>query len=337
MEDLLQLNDNGIYCPPADVYIDPWNPVRRALITHGHADHSRPGHKAYLCTHTAKPVIRYRLGRHLKVESVAYGETITIKGVRFSFHPAGHIPGSAQIRVEHGGQVWVASGDYKVEDDGLSEPFEPVPCQVFITESTFGLPVYRWKPQAEVFSEINGWWRKNQAEGKVSVLGAYALGKAQRLLKHLAPEIGPIFTHGAIENVTAVLRAQKLNFPDTRRVSNKYKKKDYAGAMVLATPSAMGSSWVRRLGPYSSGLASGWMQLRGARRRRAADRGFVLSDHADWPGLISAIEATGAERVLVTHGYTELFSRWLNENGWQAQPLETQFTGESLDEPEEEA
>lgn len=333
MNDLLVLNENGIYCAAADVYIDPWKPVRQALITHGHADHSRPGNSRYLCTHTAKPVMRYRLGSHAKIESVCYGEVVTIKGVKFSFHPAGHIPGSAQIRVEHNGEIWVVSGDYKLEDDGVSEPFEPVRCHVFITESTFGLPVYRWQPQSIIFNQINDWWRSNQEKGRVSVLGAYALGKAQRLLRYLDTEIGAIYTHGAIENVNAVLRAQKLKLPETIRILPTHRRKDFEGAMVLATPGAMNSSWAKRLGTYSTGLASGWMQLRGARRRRAADRGFVISDHADWPGLLEAIEATGASRILVTHGYSDLFSRWLNENGWEAQPLETGFTGESLDDP----
>lgn len=332
MKELLELTDNGLYCPAADVYIDPWHPVRYALITHGHADHSRPGHQKYLCTHTAKPVMRYRLGRHSHIESVGFGETVRIKGVAFSFHPAGHIPGSAQIRVEHKGEIWVVSGDYKLEADGVCEAFEPVNCHTFITESTFGLPVYRWEPQSVIFDQINQWWRANQREGLVSVLGAYALGKAQRLLRYLDPEIGAIYTHGAIENVTAVLRAQKLRLPSTIRILPTHKKKDFEGSLVLATPGAMNSSWAKRLGPHATGLASGWMQLRGARRRRAADRGFVISDHADWPGLLEAVKATGATRVLATHGYSDLFSRWLSENGWDAKPLDTQFVGESLED-----
>lgn len=333
---LLEFTEKGIYCEAAGVYIDPWRPVDKALITHGHADHSRWGHKQYLCTESAAPVIRYRLGK-VNLSTVPFGETLHINGVKFSFHPAGHIIGSAQIRVEYRGEVWVASGDYKVEADGLSEPFEPVRCHTFITESTFGLPVYRWKPQPTVFEEINEWWAQNQRAGKVSVLAAYALGKAQRLLHGINPEIGPIFTHGAIENTNRVMRKQGLQLPATQRVTQQYKAKDFEGALVLATPSATGSNWMRRFKSASVGIASGWMALRGTRRRRAADRGFVLSDHADWQGLNDAIQATGAEQVAVTHGYTNLFSRWLNEerglHAWEAQ---TEYEGESLDSEDQE-
>lgn len=329
---LLEFNENGIYCPPAKVHIDPWKPVERALITHGHADHSRWGHRSYLCTESARPVIRHRLGS-INVETVKYGETKTINGVQFSFHPAGHIIGSAQIRVEHKGEVWVASGDYKIEDDGLAEAFEPIPCHTFITESTFGLPIYRWQPQAEVFQEINDWWADNRAAGKVSMLGAYALGKAQRLMAGLNTDIGTIYTHGAVENVNQVLRKQGIRLPPTQRVRGDTSPKDCIGGIVIAPPSALSSHWARKFKPLSTGIASGWMALRGARRRRGADRGFILSDHADWRGLNEAIAATGAEQVIATHGYTEIFSRWLREEkGLKAMAEQTEFTGESLDE-----
>jgi len=332
---LLEFTDKGIYCDAAGVYIDPWRPVSKALITHGHADHSRWGHQHYLFTKPAESVIRYRLG-NIKAETVDFGETVHINGVQFSFHPAGHIPGSAQIRVEYQGEVWVASGDYKVEDDGLSEAFEPIACHTFITESTFGLPVYRWKPQESVFREINEWWRKNQAESKTSVIGVYALGKAQRVLAGLDTSIGPIYTHGAIENTNAVMRKQGLPLPETIKVTREAKGKDMEGAMVLATPSATGSNWMKRFKNASVGIASGWMALRGTRRRRSADRGFVLSDHADWVGLNDAITATGAERIIVTHGYTNLFARWLREErGLEAWEAQTEYEGESLDKDEE--
>lgn len=333
---LLEFTDRGIYCSPAGVYIDPWRPVARALITHGHSDHSRYGHQAYLCTRAAAPVIRYRLGP-VKIQTADYGQVITINGVRFSFHPAGHIVGSAQIRVEYQGEVWVVSGDYKLEDDGLSTPFEPVRCHTFITESTFGLPVYRWKPQSEVFTEINEWWRQNREEGKVSLLGAYALGKAQRLLSGLDSSIGPIYTHGAIENTNEVLRKQGVSLPETIRVTVQVPRRNYPGAMVIATPGALGSSWARKFKPLTEGVASGWMALRGTRRRRAVDRGFVLSDHADWAGLNEAVRATGAERIFVTHGYTEIFTHWLREQGYEAFSVKTEFEGElsEMNETEE--
>ncbi len=328
---LLEFTDRGIYCAQADVYIDPWKPVDRALITHGHADHARWGHKKYLCTRLAKPVIRYRLGP-ITIETVDFGEERTINGVRFSFHPAGHIIGSAQIRVEYKGEIWVASGDYKIEDDGLTTPFEPVKCHTFITESTFGLPVYEWKPQEDVMSSINHWWQTNKEAGKVSVLSSYALGKAQRVMHGLDSAIGPILTHGAVENTNAILRKQGIKLPETKRVTQGMKKKDFAGAMVIAPPGATRSSWMKKFGSFSLGIASGWMTLRGARRRRNADRGFILSDHADWGGLNEAIRATGCERVYVTHGYTDIFRRWLIEQGYEAFAESTEFEGENAED-----
>lgn len=334
---LLEFTERGIYCPQADVYIDPWRPVARALITHGHSDHARWGHQHYLCTKTAAPVMRHRLG-DVNLETIAYGEVRTINGVKFSFHPAGHVLGSAQIRAEYKGEIVVVSGDYKIEDDGLAEPFEPITCHAFITECTFGLPVYRWKPQQEIFDNINDWWRQNQAAGKVSVLSAYALGKAQRILTNLDTSIGKIYTHGAIENTNEVIRHQGITLPETIRVTQDISKKDFIGNLVLATPSALGGPWMKKFKPASVGMASGWMALRGARRRRAADRGFVLSDHADWEGLNTAIRATGAEEIFVTHGYTGIFRRWLLEQGYNAHEVSTEYEGEAneLEEKNEE-
>ncbi len=332
---LLEFIAKGIYCPAANVYIDPWKPVENALITHGHSDHARWGHQKYLCTHAALPVIKYRLG-DVAIQGIDYNTPIYINGVRFSFHPAGHVPGSAQIRVEHKGEVWVASGDYKTEPDGLSEPFESLRCHAFITESTFGLPIYRWQSQPEIMAEINTWWRKNQAAGKTSVLVAYSLGKAQRIMANVDTTIGPIFTHGAVENINNVLREQGIVLPETQRVLSSTDKKTFPGGLVIAPPSAFNTPWINRFKPMSLGIASGWMALRGARRRRAADRGFVLSDHADWEGLNAAIQATGAEKVFVTHGYTEVFSQWLRGQGLDAAKVETQYEGESLDQVVEE-
>jgi len=325
---LLEFTGNGIYCPAADVYLDPWKPVAKALITHGHSDHASWGHGAYLCATSAAPVIKHRLNLSGNIQTADYGKPILIKGVEFSFHPAGHIPGSAQIRVAHGGEVWVFSGDYKLENDGISEPFEPVQCHTFITESTFGLPVYKWMPQQEVFNDINNWWRKNQAAGKVTILAGYALGKSQRILKNIDPSIGKIFVHGAIDSLTELFRKHDLELPPTIYVTAEMKKKEFEGAMVLCPPSAIGSLWLRKFDPYSLGIASGWMGLRGARRRRGADRGFVLSDHADWTALNNAVKATGAQQVFVTHGYSEVFAHWLSETGIEAKAVKTQFEGE---------
>ena len=323
-EPVLRFTDRGIYCPAGDFYIDPWRPVDRALITHGHADHARPGHARYLATKAAAPVLRHRLGE-ITLDTISYGEPRVIGGATVSFHPAGHVPGSAQIRVEVGGEVWVASGDYKLEQDGLSEPFEPVRCHSFITECTFGLPVFAWDPQAQVAAELNAWWTDSIANGRTPVLGAYSLGKAQRLLSMLDPEIGPILTHGAVETTTQVLRGQGYDLPQTHHVTPDLDMKAHPGALVLAPPAALGSDWMRRFGLVSTGFASGWMRMRGVRRRRASDRGFVISDHADWPALNRAIAETGAENIYATHGYTEIFARWLREDGYNAQVVPTEF------------
>ena len=329
---VLTFTDRGIYCPAGDFHIDPWRPVPRALITHGHADHARPGMGAYLATDAAAPVLRHRLG-DIPLDTLPYGPPRQIGSARVSFHPAGHVPGSAQIRVEVAGEVWVVSGDYKVTPDGLSEPFEPVPCHAFISECTFGLPVFHWRDQSELATELADWWAASIAAGKTPILGAYSLGKAQRLLSLLDADQGPILTHGAIEHTTQVLRDQGYDLPQTTLVTPDTKPKDHPGALVLCPPSAIGSTWSKRFGPLSTGFASGWMQLRGVRRRRAADRGFVLSDHADWAGLNTAITATGAERIFVTHGYTEIFCRWLTSQGYDAQIVPTEFGAEEEAEP----
>lgn len=333
---LLEFTKNGIYCRAADVYIDPWRPVKNALITHGHADHSRWGHKAYLSTDKAAPVIRYRLG-NVNLSTLKFGENISINGVKFSFHPAGHIIGSAQIRVEHKGEVWVVSGDYKLEDDGLALPFEPVKCHTFITECTFGLPVYKWEPQEQVFESINAWWRQNQAEGKTSLLTAYSLGKAQRVIRYLDSAIGPVFTHGAVENTNDIIRSQGYDLLQTTKAEKVKKRTEYQGAMVIAPPSVLSSPWIKRFGNLSIGVASGWMALRGARRRRSVDRGFVLSDHADWEGLNTAVQETGAEKIFVTHGYTGIFGQWLTEQGYEVEEVKTEFEGEVLDSTQEDS
>lgn len=331
---VLLFTPEGIYCPSGDFYIDPWRKVDRALITHGHSDHARRGMGRYLATDDALPVLRHRLGK-IEAEGIAYGVPRRIGGATVSFHPAGHVPGSAQIRVEVGGEIWVASGDYKVVDDGLSPPFEPVRCHHFITESTFGLPVFRWEPQKVIAAQVNSWWRTCAAAGKTAVLGAYSLGKAQRLMSMLDPDIGPILCHAAIESTNAVMRAQGITLPDTVLANKDVSAKTHGGAIVLAPPSALGATWTKRFGPQESAFASGWMTMRGVRRRRSGDRGFVISDHADWAGLLWAIKETGAENIYVTHGYTDIFTRYLNENGWAAQVVTTQFEGESLDRVED--
>jgi putative mRNA 3-end processing factor len=330
MADVLTFTDRGIYCPAGDFYIDPWRPVPRALITHAHSDHARWGMDSYLATPRTAAVMRHRLG-DIAVQTIAYDTEQRIGDAVVSFHPAGHVPGSAQIRVAVKGQVWVVSGDYKTVDDGLSEPFAPVPCHAFISECTFGLPIFNWTPQDMLRDQINRWWGDCAAAGKTAILGAYALGKAQRLLRLVDPAIGPILTHGAVENTNEVLRAQGIPLPDTIRVDADVTAKTHPGALVLATPSALGTPWARRFGPSSTAFASGWMALRGVRRRRAADRGFIVSDHADWAGLNAAIKATGAEKIFVTHGYTSAFQNWLRDQGYDAHVVSTDYQGEGFD------
>jgi putative mRNA 3-end processing factor len=324
---LLAFNSNGIYCHQAGVYLDPWRPVDNAIITHGHSDHARWGNKNYITHHDNVPIIRHRLGQ-ISVTGKGWNETFTINGVKFSFHPAGHIIGSAQVRVEYKGEVWVFTGDYKTEDDGLSTPYEVVKCHTFITECTFGLPAFKWLPQAEVMADVNNWWAENKASGQTSVLFGYTLGKAQRLLKHLNTDIGKIYTHGAVENMTEVLR-EVVDFPPTTLITGDTKKEDILGNIVLAPPSAHGSTWIRKMTPFVTGSASGWMAFRGARARRAIDKGFVLSDHCDWQGLLESIRATGAEKIISTHGYSDIFSRYLREQGYDARTERTQYEGES--------
>jgi putative mRNA 3-end processing factor len=328
---LLQFTDRGIFCPKAGVYLDPWKPVDKALITHGHSDHARWGSNHYLCTEKARPVIQHRLNVS-NIQTVKYGQVVPINGVNFSFHPAGHIVGSAQIRVECNDEIWVFSGDYKLQNDGVSEPFEVVKCNTFITESTFGLPIYRWKKQTEIFEQINSWWRKNKEEGKVSVLSGYALGKAQRLLMNIDTSIGKIFLHGAIESINQIFKDQQLALPQTHLITKDTTKKDWAGALVLCPPSAVASPWMKKFYPYSLAVASGWMALRGTRRRRGADRGFALSDHADWDELNTAVRETGAEKIFVTHGYAEIFAKWLREKGLDAHEVKTEYEGELEEE-----
>ncbi|MFA0964631.1 ligase-associated DNA damage response exonuclease [Roseivirga sp. BDSF3-8] len=325
---LLVFTDKGIYCPQGKFFIDPWKPVNRAIITHAHSDHARWGSKYYLSHLHSIPVLKHRLGHDITCEGIDYGEPRMINGVQVTFFPAGHIPGSAQARVTYKDEVWVASGDYKTEDDGFCTPFEPVGCHTFITESTFGLPIYKWEKQADIFKEVNQWWQKNKSEGKASILCGYALGKAQRMLTNIDPSIGKIFVHGAIHNTNEALLQAGLKLPDTERVTADTNKKEFPGSLIVAPPSALGSSWIRKFRPYSSAIGSGWMNLRGAKRRRAVDRGFILSDHADWNGLNEAVKATGAQKVFVTHGYTAAFSFWLKGKGIDAEEVKTQYEGE---------
>ncbi|MCH2214238.1 MAG: ligase-associated DNA damage response exonuclease [Flavobacteriales bacterium] len=324
---LIEFTDKGLYCEKGGFFIDPWRPVDKAVITHAHADHSRWGMKKYLAHHLSIPVMKLRLGK-INTTGMNYGECKRVNGVQLSLHPAGHILGSAQVKVEYKGEIWVISGDYKLIDDKISTPFEPVKCHTLVTESTFGLPVYKWKPQAEVFAEMNQWWRENKEKGLASVILGYSLGKAQRILCSIDSSIGNILLHGAIHNSNLALRECGLQFPKTELITKTTEKEKYRGSLIIAPPSAFGSAWMNKLKPYKVATASGWMTIRGARRRRNVDRGFILSDHADWDELNQAVKLSKAERVYVTHGYTGIFSNWLREQGYDAHPVTTEYEGE---------
>lgn len=328
----LQFTDKGIYCPQADIYIDPWRPVDKAIITHGHSDHARVGSNKYLCHRHTVPILRLRLGEDIQAQGLEYNETININGVSISLHPAGHIIGSAQIRLEYEGDIWVVSGDYKMMYDGLSTPFEPVRCHHFVTESTFGLPIYRFPKVMSVYDDINHWWQANAADGANTILLGYALGKAQSILKHLDTSIGPVHLHGAVDNINNALASEGYAFPGTR-ITPDTDLKAIKGAVIVAPPSALDTPWMRKFSPYKVAVCSGWMQLRGTRRRYGVDRGFILSDHCDWQQLNTAIKETGAEEIFITHGYETAYARYLREEyGLKTHEVKTLFSdGENED------
>ena len=327
---MIERTHEGLYCRAADAWVDPWRPVPRALITHAHADHARPGCGEYWAVASSEGVLRQRLGQDITLHPVQYGEEHWLGQCRVSFHSAGHVLGSAQIRLEVDGEVWVVSGDYKRDADPSCDPFEPVPCDVLITEATFGLPIYRWQTGAEVAEEIRAWWQGDRQ--RPSLLFCYAFGKAQRLMAELNA-IGvddEVLLHGAVETVTRHYRAAAVPMTPSRPVSDLPRSDTLAGRLVLAPPSAHRSSWMRRFRSPQTGFASGWMAVRGARRRRGYERGFVLSDHADWPGLIQTVRQSGARKVYVTHGQSDVLARYLREvEGIEAEPLETLFEGEA--------
>ncbi|MEE4301191.1 MAG: ligase-associated DNA damage response exonuclease [Pseudomonadales bacterium] len=331
--DLLHLDENGLYCPAGDFHVDPWRRVRRAVITHGHGDHARPGMGHYWTQKAGLPILRKRLGMYVPADGVEYGEVLEFGPVKVSLHSAGHILGSAQVRIEHAGEVWVVSGDFKRDDDPTCAAFEVVPCDVFVTEATFAYPVYRWPSAREVAGEIFAWWEECRAAGRPAVLFSYALGKAQRILAELMHYTDrTVLLHGAMTPLVEIYRDAGVAMLPTRPVSDFSRKHTFDGELILAPPSASGSKWMRRFKQASTGFASGWMQIRGNRRRRGYDRGFVLSDHADWPSLIRTIEDCGARRVLATHGSTDVLVQHLRERGVQAEPLATPYGDEAQEE-----
>ncbi len=333
MPNLISFTEKGLYCEKGNFYIDPWKPVDRAVITHGHADHAYFGHKYYLCHTFTKPILQLRLGEN-NYQAIEWGETINLNGINVSLHPAGHIIGSSQVRLECNGEVWVVSGDFKVEDDGLSGKFEPVKCNTFITESTFGLPIYKWKPQEKIYNNIITWINKNKENGKTSILLAYSLGKAQRVLQAIKETTQTIYSHGAIFNMQQTLINAGWDLVPVVRVTPDTPRDVLKGSVVIAPPSADGTSWMKKFQPFAVGVCSGWMQVRGNARRRNVDAGFALSDHADWDGLLQTVKETGAEKVFVTHGFQSAFSRYLNEENIAiAGEVKTQYGNEDEEAP----
>ncbi|MNK03343.1 Beta-lactamase superfamily domain protein [compost metagenome] len=328
---LIQFTNKGIYCKQGDFYIDPWRPVDKAVITHGHADHAKWGNKSYLCHTLTKPILEERYNLYGNVETLPYSETIDINGVKLSMFPAGHVIGSAQIRLEYKGEIVVVSGDYKTEYDGISTAFEPVKCHTFVSESTFGLPIYKWQPQQLIFDSIDSWIADNHARNKTSVLVAYSLGKAQRLIQNLKADY-PIYVHRTIAALNAAFQSAGVELPATLQINPEIKKDELQKGIVIVPPALADSKWIKSLTNPATGICSGWMVVRAGRRWRSADAGFALSDHADWPGLLDAIKATGAEKVMVTHGSTAIFSRYLNEIGIEAEEVKTQYGDEEAEE-----
>jgi putative mRNA 3-end processing factor len=335
MSDVVRSTPSGLLCEAGGFHVDPWGASALAVITHVHGDHLQLGSERYLCAAPSLPFIRKRLGPETRAEGVPYGEQVRLGDARVSFHPAGHVLGSAQVRIEAAGAVWVVSGDYKRAPDPTCAPFEVVPCDVFITEATFGLPIYRWEEPSVVVAQILAWWNANREAGMASVLFCYAMGKAQRILAELAALTDrPALVHGAIEGLVELYRSAGVRMLPTLKVSDTAKGRSFAGELILAPPAAAGSTWMRRFGTSrETAFASGWMRVRGTRRRKGFDRGFALSDHADWPALLRTIGETGARRVLVTHGYSDELSRYLAERGVQAAALATAYEGEG-DVPE---
>ena len=332
---LLHFTGHSIYCPAADVHIDPWKPVNHAIITHAHSDHAKWGSKKYLAHKDSEVLLKLRLGENINLQTIDYNKSISINGVNFSLHPAGHILGSAQVRVEYKGEVWVVSGDYKLQDDHFCAPFEPVKCHSFITEATFALPIYKWQPQANIMEEINLWYAKNKELGRCSLLTGYALGKMQRILKNIKLDDEPVYAHGAVYILNEKLREAGYDLPPLTLVTKEMDRKLFAGALVLAPPLSSATPWTNKFGNFSLGYCSGWMAVRGAKNRRAVDQGFVLSDHVDWNELHTTIRNTGAEKIYVTHGYTNVFARWLNEIGIPAAEVKTMYGDEEGEEDPE--
>ncbi|MCK8479834.1 ligase-associated DNA damage response exonuclease [Psychroserpens algicola] len=321
---LIKFTKKGIYCIPGKFYLDPWFPVDYAIISHGHADHAKWGMKHYLCHDDSKAILQHRIGKDISIESLPYHKERTINGVKVSFFPAGHIIGSAQIRLGYKGFIVVFSGDYKVKNDHLTAPFEPVKCHEFITESTFGLPIYNWSEETVLQQQMHDWVLHNQSINRTSICVGYSLGKAQRIMK-LLDGLSDIYVHSAIHNVNEAIKSSGIILPQTKLWTADTDKTSLQNQIVIVPPALLGSNMIKRIPNAATAICSGWMQIRGNRRWQSVDAGFPISDHADWNGLISAVKATEAEKVYVTHGSQATFSKYLNEIGINSEEVITEY------------
>jgi putative mRNA 3-end processing factor len=310
---LLVPTEKGLYVPLGDFYIDPVKPVPRAVITHAHSDHARRGSQAYLCSGPTGPLLRSRLGR-VSIQTLPWGEKITIGEVQVSLHPAGHILGSAQIRIEHRGYVFVVTGDYKSAPDPTAEPWEAISAHAVLSECTFGLPLYRWPNPNKVITEITTWWAACQAHKRIAILLAYSLGKAQRLLASL-PDIGPRYVHPSIAKMTEAYEAQGIRLGSWRPLPPSGTIEP--GALLLLPPQ-IDPQRLSAFAPYEIGEASGWLLLRKHRRQPHLHQAFVLSDHADFDQLVECLKATGAETFYFTHGYREAMQSYFAAKGYES-------------------
>lgn len=311
----LEVKPEGLYCTAGDFYIDPWYPVSKCVVTHGHGDHARWGNEHYIAAKDSEEILKQRIGPSIPLQTLSYHEKIKLKNAWVSLHPAGHILGSAQVRIETSTGVYVISGDYKRAPDPTCLPFEVLECDLFVTESTFALPIYQWEDNEKIARQIYEWWQENAANDHPSVLFCYALGKAQRILS-LLQELAtrPIYLHGAILPFAEIYKNHGASLAPFAAVMERDKSLPFSKELILAPPSAAGTPWLKRFPGFRTALASGWMQIRGARRRNGMDRGFVLSDHADWDNLIKTIKETKATKVLTTHGSALVLAKFLQED-----------------------
>lgn len=309
----IEVTSQGIYCSLGEFYIDAREPVACNIITHAHADHAYSGHNHSIASIDSKELLEHRLWQ-TPVQTVAYGEKFKLGKTWVSLHPAGHILGSSLVRIETDSSVTVISGDYKRAFDPTCKAFEVIECDFFITETTFGLPIYQWQDSMQTAKEIYDWWQENSRENHTSIIFCYSLGKTQRLLALLAGFTDrTIYLHGAMMALTDIYKAKGIHLASYRPVSEKERKDPLSHELVLAPPSAAGSPWMKRFKEYRTAIASGWMQVRGTRKRKSVDRGFVLSDHADWPGLIQTAEETKATTIYTTHGNGFALAKYLTE------------------------